>query len=59
MQKTEQMRLNQSSNLSPTDPLAIKGQPINIVEDFKNQVSQTQTNIKVTEGQNQLQDPFI
>ena len=29
------MRLNQSTNLSPTDPLAIKGQPINKVEDFK------------------------
>ena len=45
--------------LSRTDPLAIKGQPINIVKDFKNQVSQTQVNIKVTEGQNQLKDPFI
>ena len=32
VQKTEQIRLNQSSNLSPADPLAIKGQPINIVE---------------------------
>ena len=29
------MSLNQSFNLSSTDPLAIKGQPINIVEDFK------------------------
>ena len=35
VQKTEQMRLNQTTNLSPTDPLVIKGQPINIVDDFK------------------------
>ena len=35
VQKTEQMRLNQSSNLSPTYPLAMKGQLINIVDDFK------------------------
>ena len=35
VQKTEQMRLNQPSNLSPTDPLTIKGQLINTVEDFK------------------------
>ena len=74
VQKAEQMRLNQSSNLSPTDPLAIKGQPINIVDDFKylgsyvmlkfgldshGQHLPNSVNIKVTEGQTQLQDPFI
>ena len=35
VQKTEKMRLNQSSNLSSTDPLVIKSQPIKIFDDFK------------------------
>ena len=34
-QLNHKMRLNQSSNLSPSDPLAIKSQPINIAENFK------------------------
>ena len=53
VQKTEQMRLNQSANLSPTDPLTIKGQPINIVEDFKylgSYVGSTERDIKVRIG---------
>ena len=53
VQKTEQMRLNQSFNLSPTDPLTIKGQPINIVEDFKyleSYVGSTDRDIKVWIG---------
>ena len=33
--KTEQMRQNQSSIMSQNDPLVIKGQQINIVDDFK------------------------
>ena len=47
------MRLNQSSNLSPTDPLTIKGQPINIVEDFKylgSYVGSTERDVKVRIG---------
>ena len=47
------MRLNQSSNLSPADPLTIKGQPINIVEDFKylgSYVGSTERDVKVRIG---------
>ena len=49
VQKSEQMRLNQSSTLSFTDLLAIEGQPINIVDDFKYLVSyvgSTQRDVK-------------
>ena len=52
-QKTQQMRLNQSSNLSTTDPLAIKGQPINIVNDFKylgSYVRSTERDVKIRIG---------
>ena len=47
------MHLNQSSNLSLTDPLTIKGQPINIVEDFKNlgsYVGSTERDVEVWIG---------
>ena len=47
------MRLNQSTNLWPTDPLAIKGQPINIVDDFKylgSYVGSTERDVKVRIG---------
>ena len=40
VQKTEQMRMHQSSNLSHTNPLAIKGPQINIVDDFNIDSSQ-------------------
>ena len=35
MQKTKEMRLNQSSILSSNDSLVIKGKPIDIVNDLK------------------------
>ena len=47
------MRLIQSYNLSLTDPLTIKGQPINIVEDFKylgSYVGSTERYVKVRIG---------
>ena len=53
VQKTERMRLNQSYNLSLTDPLAIKGQPINIVDDLKylgSYVGSTERDVKVRIG---------
>ena len=52
-QMTEQMRLNQSYNLSPTDPLVIKSEPINKVDDFKflgSLVESTQRNVLVWIG---------
>ena len=45
--------LKVSSNLLPTDPLTIKGQPINIVEDLKylgSFVGSTERNVKVWIG---------
>ena len=53
VQKTEQMRLNQSSILSQNDPLVIKGQQINIVDDFKylgSYVGSTEHDVKVRIG---------
>ena len=47
------MWLNQSSNLSPTDPLVIKGLPINIVDYFKylgSYVGSTERDVKVRIG---------
>ena len=47
------MRPNQSSNLSPTDQLAIKGQQINIVVYFKylgSYVGSTERDVKVRIG---------
>ena len=47
------MRLNQSSILSPNDPLVIKGQRIKIVDDFKylgSYVGSTERDVKVRIG---------
>ena len=47
------MWINQSANLSPTDPIAIKGQPIKIFDDFKylgSYVGSTERDVKARIG---------